>query len=124
MRPEELKKWRISLNLTQDKAARALDVSENCYWRWEDGLISPPPYLELACEAVLKGISVEPFTAQDLRKWRDVMGFTARQAGYALGITARTIVNWESGATAKIPYTASLACALLLDNLKNKDPLP
>lgn len=49
MTPEELKAWRIKLNLTQAEAARALRVAASAYQHWEYGRrVMPGPAIALA----------------------------------------------------------------------------
>lgn len=52
MTPEELKRRRESLGLTQSLLARELDVDVITVSRWERGVHPVPRYIELAIEAI------------------------------------------------------------------------
>ncbi|HEX8687551.1 MAG TPA: helix-turn-helix domain-containing protein [Pyrinomonadaceae bacterium] len=52
MKPEELKRRREALTLTQEQLARELDVTTMSVSRWERGIYPIPHYIELALEAI------------------------------------------------------------------------
>lgn len=52
MRPDELKRRREAMGLTQEQLARALDVTMMTVSRWERGVYAIPQYIELAVEAL------------------------------------------------------------------------
>lgn len=52
MRPDELKRRREALRLTQEQLARELDVTTMSVSRWERGVYPIPHYIELALEAI------------------------------------------------------------------------
>ncbi len=52
MKPEELKRRREALGLTQEQLARELDVTTMSVSRWERGVYPIPHYIELAIEAI------------------------------------------------------------------------
>lgn len=52
MKPEELKRRREALELTQEQLARELDVTTMSVSRWERGVYPIPHYIELALEAI------------------------------------------------------------------------
>ena len=52
MRPEELKRRREALGLTQEQLARELDVTTMSVSRWERGVYAIPHYIGLALEAL------------------------------------------------------------------------
>lgn len=52
MKPEELKRRREALGLTQEQLARALDVAVMTISRWERGVNPIPHYIGLALEAI------------------------------------------------------------------------
>ena len=52
MKPEELKRRREVLGLTQEQLARELDVTTMSVSRWERGIHPIPHYIELALEAI------------------------------------------------------------------------
>ncbi len=52
MKPEELKRRREALGLTQEQFARELDVTTMSVSRWERGVYPIPHYIELALEAI------------------------------------------------------------------------
>ena len=52
MKPEELKRRREALSLTQEQLARELDVTTMSVSRWERGVYPIPHYIELALEAI------------------------------------------------------------------------
>ncbi|WP_448208471.1 helix-turn-helix domain-containing protein [Azospirillum sp. sgz302134] len=49
MTPDEFKRWRKALNLTQDRAAGALDVTTRAVQQWEAGDRPIERRTELAC---------------------------------------------------------------------------
>ncbi len=52
MKPEELKRRREALGLTQEQLARELDVTTMSVSRWERGVYPIPQYNGLALEAI------------------------------------------------------------------------
>lgn len=52
MKPEELRRRREALGLTQEQLARELDVTTMSVSRWERGVYQIPHYIELALEAI------------------------------------------------------------------------
>lgn len=52
MSPDELKRRRESLGITQARLARELDVDVSAVSRWERGVFPVPKYIELAIEAI------------------------------------------------------------------------
>jgi transcriptional regulator with XRE-family HTH domain len=48
MKPEELKKRRLALGMSQASLGRELGVSGISVYRWEKGMRSIPPFLHLA----------------------------------------------------------------------------
>ena len=61
MTPDSLRRWRLSLGLTQSEAAQRLHVSRRAVQNWEAGAGSPshrppPAWLGLACAAVIANL--------------------------------------------------------------------
>jgi DNA-binding XRE family transcriptional regulator len=54
--------------------------------------------------------------ADDLRAWRDQMGYNQKDAAMALGIGKRTLQDYESDRY-EIPYMVGLAMAALFHRL-------
>lgn len=54
MKPEELKRRREALGLTQEQLARELEVTTMTVSRWERGVHDIPNYIGLALEALEK----------------------------------------------------------------------
>lgn len=54
----------------------------------------------------------ETWTPEDLRAWREAMGWTQAQAAEALGVTRHSVQNWEAG-RAPISKTVVLAAKRL-----------
>jgi DNA-binding transcriptional regulator YiaG len=54
MKPEELKRRREALAMTQDDLARAFGVKTMTVSRWERGVYPIPQYIDLALEAIEK----------------------------------------------------------------------
>lgn len=54
MKGKDLRKRRISLELTQGGLAQKLGVSANTVARWERDEMSIPPYLDLALKQIEK----------------------------------------------------------------------
>ncbi|HVF48929.1 MAG TPA: helix-turn-helix domain-containing protein [Pyrinomonadaceae bacterium] len=52
MTPDDLKKRREALGMTQSRLARELDVDVITVSRWERGVHPIPKYIELAVEAI------------------------------------------------------------------------
>jgi len=52
MKPEELRRRREALGLTQEQLARELDVTTMSVSRWERGVHPIPLYIGLALEAL------------------------------------------------------------------------
>ena len=52
MTPEQMKRRREALGLTQEQLARELDVTAMSVSRWERGVYPIPQYIELALEAL------------------------------------------------------------------------
>lgn len=52
MKPDELKRRREALGLTQEQLARELDVTTMSVSRWERGVYPIPYYIGLAMEAL------------------------------------------------------------------------
>ncbi len=52
MRPEDLKRRREALGLSQERLARELDVAVMTVSRWERGVNPIPHYIALALEAL------------------------------------------------------------------------
>lgn len=43
---EKIKHWRLENGLTQQDAAVKLGITVKTIWNWENGITSPPPYIE------------------------------------------------------------------------------
>lgn len=53
MKPDDIKLWRKTHNMTQRRLAELLHVHRSdTIWTWESGKRTPPPYLYLALEAL------------------------------------------------------------------------
>lgn len=57
MTPNELTLWRERMGYSTRRACEALGCSREALARWERGDSRIPRYIELACEAVEKGMS-------------------------------------------------------------------
>jgi|APHM01.1.fsa_nt_gi Predicted transcriptional regulator len=63
MTPEQMRKWRRSLGLSQRAAARELEVPRRTYENWEAGAYEPTGCLPKACNAVAHGLP--PWSEED-----------------------------------------------------------
>lgn len=61
MKPEELKLWQSKMGMTYDTASAALGVGRRTYAEWIAGTARIPGPVDLACNALAKGIG--PWTA-------------------------------------------------------------
>lgn len=55
MKPEELRAWRTSLNISQTKAAEKFGVTLSQYWKWESGNAPVPKTVEIILNLLSKG---------------------------------------------------------------------
>ncbi len=62
-----------------------------------------------------KGPKEGHLTSREMRLWRKTMGLTQREAGEALGVTARTVRAWE-GSAWPIPLAVAYACRWLAEH--------
>jgi transcriptional regulator with XRE-family HTH domain len=140
MTPDEFRKWRKSLNMTQAQAAETLGIGKRTVATYEsDGPV--PRYVALACAAIAAPeqaqtqlaheerdslailveeqhpdlmIAESAMTPDEFRKWRKSLNITQAQAGEVLGIGRRTVATYESDGP--IPKHIALACAALAAN--------
>jgi len=47
-----------------------------------------------------KAMQVETVTPDEIRAWRSFVGYTQKEAADYLGVSTRSIENWEQGASA------------------------
>lgn len=50
---------------------------------------------------------------EDIRRWREMSGYSQGEAAAALGVSTRTIEDWESGRRNPPPYLGLAVAALL-----------
>ena len=111
----ELRRWRERLGLTQVTAAAEIGFNVRTYQRLEHGVSEVPRMVALACEVIRRRRDDHwydasyPFTAAELRRWREALGLTQVAAAAEIGFSARTYQRIEHGVL-NMPRRVALAC--------------
>lgn len=61
-----IKRWRKTLKLTQEQAARQLGITLRNYQNYEAGAYEPPETVRMLMTAVAAGIKLEPYELADV----------------------------------------------------------
>lgn len=60
-----IKRWRESVNITQEQAARRLGITLRNYQNYESGAYEPPVTVRMLMTAVASGLDLEPYELTD-----------------------------------------------------------
>ena len=97
MRITKLQRWRKLVNLTEQDAADALDITLNRYRSYEAPSFSPnekiPNGIWLACAAIALGLKPIPITLKD---WRELNGMSMQEVADLLGQSLTTYMKYEA----------------------------
>lgn len=99
---DHIRKQMLILGITQKDVARILGVSQASVINWEKG--ANIPVRMVTHRRIIEFLEYDPFPqpaslSEQIRKERQLRGWTQRQLAAYLGVWSTTIKNWEAGGT-------------------------